>query len=118
MKIYFEDGELKKNHGILEDSKKITICDAKKGISFCNVTIGYCVYNYIKGAVYTNSVCGLNPEYSWNGKSKECELFMRDECGRWVKAESLLKDHERLTFSSDIVGMYLKGRFKRKEYAV
>lgn len=114
MKIYFEDGELRKDHGIPEEDKKIVEVCAEKGVSFCNVSIVYCVCNYPKGAVYTNSLCGLKPEYSWSDQLKQCELFMRNDAGNWVKAEALLKDYERLDFFTDIIGMYLRGCFQRK----
>lgn len=110
MKIYFEDGKLRKVHEIPEEEKKIIQVDAENGISFCNVSIVYCVSNYPKGVVYTNSVCGLKPEYSWDDV-EGCKLFMRDSVGNWVKAETLLKGSVTLDFFSDIVGMYLSGCF-------
>ena len=113
MKIYFEDGELRKVHGIPEEDKRIVEINAEKGVSFCNVSIVYCASNYPSGAVYTNSLCGLKAEYSWNESSRECELYMRNDLGNWVKAEALLMDSDRLFIMSDIISMYLKGSFKR-----
>ena len=114
MKVYFEDGCLVDNPNIPEEDYKalhVHTCDAQEGVSFCNVVCSYCASNYPNDTLYTNSICGLNPKYSWKDESKRLELYMRNEAGKWVEASSLLKDGKRLDASSDVIGMYLRGDF-------
>lgn len=120
MKIYFEDGYLKLIHGIpgIDSSKsyKLHKCDASEGTSFCNVILGHAVSNYPSQAMYTNALCALQSEYSWNPETKKHDLFFRDESGEWVSAESLLKGchkYIKLEENSNLITMYLRGYFRK-----
>ena len=117
MKVYFEDGSLKENHGIpgINESKNYGLhkCDASEGASFCKVIAGYTASNFPMQVMYSNSLCVLEPEYSWNSRTKEFDLYMRNELGNWVKANTLLKKGFKMHCRSDIVRMYLDGRFAK-----
>ena len=106
MKIYFEDGELKRPNSI--NFRYRYLVDAKYGYT-SNAALLNCIKNLDNDAsVYTNSVIALNNDFAWNDALKVSEIYLIKE-DEFIRIDNLTD--KELRRPHNIMKMYMAGAF-------
>lgn len=109
MKIYFEDGKLKKNICDEIPYELNLFLDATYGYEYCDNLL-YKMKRYNKDAiVYTNVITALRNEYAWNKELKVPEIYIRNKDGIFTRIDKLT--NKELREAHNIMRMYIAGVF-------
>ena len=110
MKIYFEDGQLRKEPDNLPNGSFISIVDAKYGyianrnkLDMLNIATPNCT-------IYTNSVIALASEYCWNESLSIPELYIRAGKEQVFTRVDLLTSRE-LRRAHNLMNIYMANGF-------
>ena len=111
MKIYFEDGRLKKDvlNGAIPHRIDLML-DATNGYSYCtNYLLKMSKDNY-NAVVYTNEITALSNEYAWNEELEIPEVYIRNKDGEFICIDDLTE--RKLREGHDIMRLYIGGEFR------
>ena len=108
MKIYFEDGELRKspiNHFIDIDH----IVEAKYGYYHNEKFLDAIKAQYPNDTVYTNQITALDNRYAWNAELKVPEVYIRNKDGVFTRIDELT--NRELREAHNLMKMYIANEF-------
>ena len=112
MKIYFEDGRLKKDvlNGAIPYRIDLML-DATNGYSYCDSCLWKMSKDNYNAVVYTNEITALSNRYAWNKELKVPEIYLiRDD--KFVRIDELTA--RELREGHNIMKMYISGEFDSK----
>ncbi len=108
MKIYFEDGELRKMNQL--SFKPDTVINAASGVTACENLFKDLRERHDESVVYTNSIIGFSNRYAWNDDLKVPEIYIRT--GEHMTFTRIDKLTEREIRQAHNLGhMYMNGVF-------
>lgn len=110
MKIYFEDGRLKKDvlNGAIPYRIDLML-DATNGYSSCTNDLLKMSKDNYNAVVYTNEITALSNEYAWNEELKASEIYIRNKDGVFTRVDELTP--KCLREAHNIMKLYISGHF-------
>ena len=112
MKIYFEDGELRKKY-LLPESVDYII-DAGEGPTANISLLDWIRNNKPDAVIYTNSIFALNNRYAWNEELKVPDIYIRaGEFMLFFRIDTLTD--RTLREGHNLAKMYISGEFDDAE---
>lgn len=113
IKIYFEDGQLRKNpedYGVPKDAHVI---DASEGYSNNKFELKEMLsldeLNECDIIVYTNSIAALSNDYCWSSESNAPELYLRTLDNKFMRVDQLTDKEIRK--AHNLMKMYMNRAF-------
>ena len=113
MKIYFEDGRLKKDvlNGAIPYRIDLML-DATNGYSYCDSYLWKMSKDNYNAVVYTNEITALSNRYAWNKELKAPEIYLRSSNGNFIRIDELTE--RELREAHNIMRMYIAGEFNNQ----
>lgn len=112
MKIYFEDGELRKDINKEIEEEHIIGLNAKYGYSYCDNFLYNLMQTDCNAVIYTNLITAISNEYAWNKELKVPEIFIRNKDGTFTRVDKLT--NRELREGHNIERMYIAGEFSER----
>ena len=116
MKIYFEDGELRKisdvEKELIREDPLISIdhiIEAKYGYHHNEKFLDAIRAQFPNDVVYTNQIAALNNRYAWNAELKVPEVYIRNRDGRFTRIDNLT--NRELREGHNLMRMYIANEF-------
>lgn len=109
MKIYFEDGSMRKNQGPQDTRIDFTV-DAKNGVRHNIITLDELNQRDEDIIIYTNSIFAFSNQYAWNKELKVPEIYIRAGDHMVFTRIDKLTNRE-LRECHNLAKMYISGEF-------
>lgn len=115
MTIYFEDGRLMENNGILAPG--YCFIDAANGPRCCEGILRHELEDETRldmaSVIYTNYLGAMDGTYSWDVNKGYHDLYLRDKEGKWRLIQTFTEKELRMPHR--IPHMYLAGTFTEED---